>query len=314
MRGVHPMIAEPGTFVDGTFGPDDIVRELKHLPSAPKVLPRLKRLLSDGNSSLLEIVALIRLDPAIAARVLAVANSAYYAKGVRCFNVEEAVHRVGYAQVYELVSVAVASQVLIRPLAVYDLEADDLWKSSVACALAAEMLATRSGQDRDIAYTVGLLHCLGMVAIDTWALLHRPELRLRNTGFPREAIEAERAVLGFTQADTGAALLKHWEFPRAMCEPVRWQYAPRASDGYARMACLLHCAKWLRSAACAAPGAELPPLPVEAAQQMVPLRAGELPTLVNELKHRVDEVSSLLDVEDDGTAALRNHFPAQTWA
>ena len=63
------MIADPAGFEVGAFTPDDIVRELKHLPSAPKVLPRLKQLLGDVNSSMAEIVALIRLDPAIAARV-----------------------------------------------------------------------------------------------------------------------------------------------------------------------------------------------------------------------------------------------------
>jgi HD-like signal output (HDOD) protein len=48
---------------------DEMVRELRHLPSAPKLLPRLKRLLTDANSSMDEIVTLIRLDPGIAARV-----------------------------------------------------------------------------------------------------------------------------------------------------------------------------------------------------------------------------------------------------
>lgn len=82
--------------------PDDIVCEVRHLPSAPKVLPRLKELLVDGNSAMHEIVALIRLDPGIAARVLQMANSAFFSKGVRCFTVNEAVNRVGYEKVYEL--------------------------------------------------------------------------------------------------------------------------------------------------------------------------------------------------------------------
>jgi HD-like signal output (HDOD) protein len=289
------MIADPAVFPIDAFTPDDIVRDLKHLPSAPKVLPRLKRLLSDANSSMTEIVALIRLDPGIAARVLQIGNSAYYSKGARCFTVEEAVNRVGYDQVYDLVSYAVASQVLVRPLEVYGVEADDLWKMSVACALAAETIATRTGQDRDVAYTVGLLHSLGMVAIDDWALRQRPSLRLANTGFPREASESERAVLGFTQADTGAALLQDWEFPHSMCEPVRWQYAPRACAAHTRMACVLHCAKWLRSAVCGG-GADPLPMPAEAVLQMVPLRAGDLPGLMITVEQRLQEVSSLLDV------------------
>src|SRR5689334_17624189 len=103
------MIADLPT-ARASLTPDDIAREVKHLPSAPKVLPRLKKLLADTNSVLSEIVALVRLDPGIAVRVLQTANSAYFSKGVRCATVEEAVNRVGYEQIYELVSYAVASQ------------------------------------------------------------------------------------------------------------------------------------------------------------------------------------------------------------
>lgn len=39
--------------------PGQLVRRVKHLPCAPKVLPRLKHLLSDGNSAIAEIVALV---------------------------------------------------------------------------------------------------------------------------------------------------------------------------------------------------------------------------------------------------------------
>ena len=216
------MLAESPSTYSGTLTPEDIVREVKHLPSAPKVLPRLKRLLCDGNSAMHEIVSFIRLDPGIAARVLQMGNSAYFSKGVRCLTVDEAVNRVGYDQVYELVSYAVASQVLVRPLEVYSIDADESWKMSVSCALAAEALATRTGQDRSVAYTIGLLHGVGMVAIDEWALRNARSLVLLTAGFPREAVESERAVFGFTQAETGEALLKHWGVPVSIAEPVRW--------------------------------------------------------------------------------------------
>lgn len=296
-----------------SFTADELVRDLKHLPSAPRVLPRLKRLLSDANSSMQEIVALIRLDPGIAARVLHVGNSTYYSQGVRCFTVDEAVHRVGFDQVYELVSYSVASQVLVRPLTTYGVEADDFWKLSVAGALAAEMLAVRSGQDRDVAYTAGLLHSLGMVAIDDWALRNEPDLRLAITGFPEEATSAEKATLGFTQADAGAALLRYWEFPHSMCEPVQWQYSPRSSAAHTRMACLLHCAKWLRSQVCE-PRADHVSHLSESVMQMVPLRAAELPLLLAELKARLKEVSSLLDMGEAPKSRVSTRFPVSSAA
>lgn len=289
--------------------PDDVVREVKHLPSAPKVLPRLKQLLGDANSAMHDIVLLIRLDPGIAARVLQVANSAYFSKGSRCITVEEAVHRIGYHQVYELVAYAVASQVLVRPLVAYNLEADELWKQSVVCALAAETLAVRTGQDRNIAYTTGLLHSVGMVAIDEWAQRHAPSLTFTSAGFPREAIENERAVLGFTQAEAGAALLRHWEFPRSMSEPVRWQYSPRASASHAQMASLLYAAKWLRTAVCSGTKARTP-LPDAAQLQPLSLNPTLLQGLVFEVDQLLTDVSSLLDVEDKSAGNHDRHrFP-----
>lgn len=295
------------------LSPEDIVRDVRHLPSAPKVLPRLKQLLSDGNSAMHEIVALIRLDPGIAARVLQMGNSAYFSPGARCFTVDEAVNRVGYLQVYELVSFAVASQVLVRPLTTYGIEADDLWRMSVAGALAAEALAERTNQDRDVAYTIGLLHCVGMVAIDEWALNNARPLAFKNGGFPREAVESERAALGFTQAETGCALLKHWGFPHSISEPVRWQYAPRASASQARMATLLFAAKWLRSVVCTPAGGTLP-VPPEAVQlSLLGLGAGALQAMAKDVAARLAEVSSLLDAGSKHVVE-RSRFPGQSWA
>ncbi len=293
-----------------TFAPDDIVREVKHLPSAPKVLPRLKQLLSDGNSAMHEIVALIRLDPGIAVRVLQAANSAYFSKGVRCFTVDEAVNRVGYDQVYELVSVAVASQVLVRPLDVYGIEADELWRMSVACALATEELAMRSGQDRNAAYTVGLLHAVGMVAVDEWALHNARGLRLKTTGFPREATESERATFGFTSAQVGGALLTDWDFPSSIAEPVSWQYAPQSSAGQTKMAVALHIAKWVRTTVCA-PRTTIP-LPDEIHLRTLSLTRANLAAIAGEVSRRMTAVSSLLETAAEESTLRRPLFPADT--
>lgn len=304
------MIAAAQLLSCSTLTPEDIVREVKHLPSAPKVLPRLKQLLCDGNSAMHEIVALIRVEPGIAARVLQMGNSAYFSKGVRCFTVEEAVNRVGYDQVYELVSYAVASQVLVRPLDVYGIDADELWAMSVSCALGAEALAEHARLDRSVAYTIGLLHCVGMVALDEWALRTAQPLCFRLNGFPREAIDAERKVLGFTQAETGAVLLQHWEFPENISEPVRWQYAPRSSGGYVPMASLLYAAKWIRSVVCAPTPADRPPALDPLLLQPLRLTATGLSLMADNVKRRVDTLSTLLDVT--GAASIDRHrFPAQ---
>jgi HD-like signal output (HDOD) protein len=257
------------------------------------VLPKLKGLLSDGNSSMAEVVALIRLDPGIAARVLQIGNSAYYSQGLRCYTVDEAVNRVGYDEVYGLVANAVASQVLVRPLVTYGLEADDLWRRSVACALGAEVLADRLEISRDIAYTVGLLHGVGMVAIDEWAFRQQTGMFFAPGDLPLETCEAEQATLGFHNAEAGAALLRHWEFPPVMTEPVRWQYLPRATAAHFPLSGVLHVAKWLRDAACE--DGERPKHPDPLLLRSLKVTRSQLDKLVEEVARRMVHVSSLLE-------------------
>jgi HD-like signal output (HDOD) protein len=288
------MLPDPSASPFGfRLSPDELVRVLRFLPSAPRVLPKLKGLLSDGNSSMTEVVSLIRLDPGIAARVLQIGNSAYYSQGLRCYTVEEAVNRVGYDEVYGLVANAVASQVLIRPLVAYGLEADDLWRKSVACAIGAELLSERLEIGRDIAYTVGLLHGVGMVAIDEWAFRQQTGMFFAAGELPLETCEAERATLGFHNAEAGAALLRLWEFPAVMTEPVRWQYLPRGTAAHFPLSGVLHVAKWLRDSVCSE--GERPNQPDPLLLRALKVTRAQLDKLADEVRLRMEDVSSLLD-------------------
>ena len=285
---------------------DEVVRELEHLPAAPRVLPRLKQLLSDGNTAMSEVVGMVRLDPGIAARVLQFGNSAFFSHGLRCYTVEEAVNRVGYDQIYELVATAVASQVLVRPLDTYGMQVDDLWENSIACALATEALASRVGADRNIAYTIGVLHSIGMVAIDDWAMRHQPGLRLVSKGLPLETCEAERTALGFHHAEAGATLLRLWAFPQVMSEPVRWQYLPNATAAHFQFASLLHTAKWLRSTVL---HPEVPqPRPQAALLGKLNLTNVTLDQVAVEVAARFKAINIHLQATEEATVAVR--FPA----
>lgn len=274
------------------------MRRLTHLPSAPRVLPKLKRLLSDTNSSLHDVVDLIRLDPGIAARVLQVGNSAYFSQGLRCYTVDEAVNRVGYDQVYELVSSAVASEVLVRPLVTYSIAPDELWQSSVACAVAAESLAERIGIERAIAYTVGLLHRVGLVAIDEWLQRAAPAVRFTKGALPFETMEQERQRLGFHNAEAGAALLRLWDFPAVMSEPVRWQYLPSATAAHGQLAALLAVAKWISVTALTQ---QRPARGLETALlRRCGLSESQLATEIVHVRSRLDAISSLLAENHEG--------------
>jgi HD-like signal output (HDOD) protein len=215
------------------------------------VLPRLQRLLTNPNSGLFEIVELVRLDTALTARVIQISNSPWFGRGANCQTIEEAVNRVGFHQVHRLVATAAASTVVEKSLLVYGLDDKAMWRTSVACAFAAELLAVRIGEDVAEAYTIGLLHAVGRVAIDNYARGKMPNTALADAGFPHEYSVAEQAQLGLSQADVGACMLKNWEFGPVAVEAIRSQYAPlEALLPYDRMAAVLYGARMLRTVVC----------------------------------------------------------------
>ena len=258
-------------------GPDDLVRHLDQLPATAAVLPHLLRLLKSDTASLHEVIELIRVDSAITARCLQMGSSTYYnARGTPCESVAEAVHRVGFNEVYKLVSYAATAQLLMRPLAPYHLQPEETWQRSVSCALAAEQLADHAGVNRNLAYTAGLLHGVGMIAIDAWMHREAIDLHFDSDELPNETIASETRLVGSTNAEVGAALLRLWEFPSAIVEPVRWQYEPAKCREEPMFAVLLHVAKWLRDAAHVPEDQPLPTEPEPWILEMLQLTSADL--------------------------------------
>jgi HD-like signal output (HDOD) protein len=273
---------------------ETIAFSLRHTPSAPKVLPLLKRHLSNGNAPLQQIVDLVRLDPGIAARVLQTANSALFSAGNRCNSVEFAVNRIGFDRIFEIVANAVAEQVLVHPLTAYSIEADDFWSRSVACGIAAETLANCIGEDVNVAYTLGLLHGVGMVAINQWAERNAPTLGFFSRGFPRDASDSERSLLGCTNAEVGATILRQWEFPAEMSEPLRWQYAPLDSLAYRKLNCTLYAARWISARVCTDSVLQVAS-PDNRLLAPIGFTAAKLVQLVPDIRTRLDEVERSLN-------------------
>jgi HD-like signal output (HDOD) protein len=275
--------------------PDDLVRDLKQLPSTPCVLPRLAKLLKSDSASIGDVIELIRVDTAITARTIQIGSSIYYSPhGDPCENVEEAVNRVGFNEVYKLVSYAATAQLLLRPLASYGLDTNDTWRISVTCALAAEQLASHVGVDRSLAYTVGLLHTAGLIALDAWRQLSPPVRPFLSKGLPKETIESEIREFGFHNATVAGALLHLWEFPSSIVDPISWQYEPQSAKAEPTMACLLHVAKWLRDAVHISDDQPAPPEPDEWILHTLRLSSRDLEVSIYTVRAAFLEVSKLL--------------------
>jgi HD-like signal output (HDOD) protein len=228
--------------------PEILIAGLRQLPPTARVLARLQQLLMDPNSSLDDISVLLKLDASLVTRIIQISNSILFRRGDACTDIEQSVNRVGFREIYRLVAIVTASNVVAGPLPAYDLAAEQVWTDSIACAIGAELIAQTLNEDTALAYTAGLLHGIGRQPINHFLQNLDKGRRLAGTGFPLDSSHAEFAFFAYTQAEVGARMLKKWDFPEGVIEAVRGQYAPLSAPApHDRTACMLYAARLLHA-------------------------------------------------------------------
>jgi HD-like signal output (HDOD) protein len=190
------------------------------LGATPAVLVKVVELTKDPNSDIETICALLRADGPLAADIIRLSNSPYYAPATFHSNLSASVSYIGLREVTRVVNLSLARQLFARDLPSYGVSAFDYWSDSVAAALLTEALAKHAGLNAEDAFTLGILHAVGRVLINRV---------IDDKGFSifwdgHQTIEEwERAAVGFDFAEAGAMLLEHWHFPSATCDIIRWQ-------------------------------------------------------------------------------------------
>lgn len=264
--------------------PEILVRELDDLPPAPRVLQSLQKMIMDPDAMLVDMGDMVALEPGLSARVVRIANSAVFRRGSKVDNILEAIQRVGLSGIHELVTFAVGSQMVGRPLATYRLDAQSLWARAVTCAFAAASLGEKSDVDRVSAYSAGLMHGLGLVVIDRYAVRQRPAPMLATASYPLDTAEAERAWLGYSHAEAGAALLELWGFSAEVCDAVRFQLEPEKCPEANRVLCMtVAVARWARSLLCM-PSDTIPDQPPSAWLAITGMKASDISEWLKDLR------------------------------
>ncbi len=222
---------------------EKILKIAQQIPASAQVLAQLGQLLMDVNSGLDEIAVLLKRDTALAARIIRISNSAAYGSGSRVGSIEEAVGRVGFAEVYRLTGFASAAQVFDHDLSLYGIPSHLLRANTLVVALAVESLAKRVGVDSRAAYTAGLMRSAGKVILDRLGKQASPYTRGFAQSEQANVLEWEKGLFGSPNQDVAAMVLDAWHFPVSVVQPVREQYLlVKPTGSYARLAQLLNLA------------------------------------------------------------------------
>ncbi|MHB8763372.1 MAG: HDOD domain-containing protein [Deferrisomatales bacterium] len=277
-----------------------ILAKIDSLPPMPAVAVQLLKAARDPDVDLGQVGGWIRRDPSMTANLLRLANSPYFGLRSEVTSVRQATTLLGLKKVVQIALMVLSSRYLAPAQGGYDLAAGELWKSSVASAIAAELLARRAGYpDASTAYTAGLLQDVGKIVLADFVADALPEIRrlVDAEGWSWE--EAERQAVGAPHPEVGALLLERWGFPEALVESVRYHHAPKLATVDPLLARLSHLADALTMSLGAGLGADGLAYDLDdAALACVGIRApGDVDALLEELATLVEEAQTLFSVK-----------------
>ncbi|MDR3737627.1 MAG: HDOD domain-containing protein [Terracidiphilus sp.] len=208
------------------------------LPPFSQVALRVLELASNDNVQLHELSQLIASDPALASEILAIVNSLAYAPRMPIASILQAIAVMGANHLQGLcLTVAIRGYIgksLGHPMM------QGLWRHNLACATIAEQLAGTSFMDHDVAFTCGVMHDVGRLALATVQPKEYLELLAHHAGDARSILEREHALLGKDHCEVGRQLVAEWRLPEEFEAIVAEHHEPLGEQHLYSMAALVN--------------------------------------------------------------------------
>jgi len=211
------------------------------LPTIPKVGQQLIASFSSDDVSVNEIASQLAADPALSAKLLRLANSAYFHVSRTIGTVESALQMLGFVMVRNLVlgnSVAGA----FKNIAGVDLK--QFWRYNLYTACSARWLAHRGDFNSDMVFTLGLMHGIGqlqMHAVMPQAMVPLDKhLSVLDGG--RAQLEVE--TFGFHYGEVSAELARIWNFPQPLIDALRYIPQPMLAPEFSEASAWVHMGAW----------------------------------------------------------------------
>ena len=220
---------------------DTLLQNPNALPTAPKVVEELISSFENANVAVEEIARKLSLDPVLSAKLLRLANSAYYHVSRRIGNVEDAVRMLGFVTVRTLV---ISSGLVGGFKTVPGMNLKRFWRYSLHTAVAGKWIAKKVGVNTDLAFTIGMMHAIGQLVMHSGMPVEASALDKQIGPYDAGRLVAEHAAFGFDFAEVGAELAMRWKFPDIFPDTIRAFPAPSGEAMASRMAGVVLLAAW----------------------------------------------------------------------
>ena len=200
---------------------------LNRLPAFSPIAVRLLSQVADENVSFKEVAKLISMDPVLAGETLRVANSGLYGRGHQIHSVLHAIAIVGLHRLMRVVVTAALWRGLPNRTSPF---MKSWWRHSLATAMVAEHSATLPV---DHAYTAGLLHGIGQLALMEHGGADYATLATDSVAGGLDLQERERELFGIDHAELAALILESWGLPEVIQDAAGLHHWPNPMNDLA---------------------------------------------------------------------------------
>ena len=208
-----------------------IVLESPSLPTLPTVACKLISISSNEEVGMKDIANLLSKDTALSAKVLKIANSAFYDFPCKISTIQQAVSRLGMNAIKNLVfSFSFLSVKAKNKKAVFNYE--NFWEQSLSNAVAAKLImAEIVKSDWDEIFVAGLLQNIGELIIAISLPQQYEQVLLETFKSGKSTFELEQQIIGADHAYIGYAVTKKWGFPTVLLTPIQYHHCPEGYKG-----------------------------------------------------------------------------------
>ena len=218
-----------------------LIDDPSKLPTIPKVGQQLIASFSANEVSVTDIAHQLAADPALSAKLLKLANSAYFHVSRTIGTVDAALQMLGLVMVRNLV---LGSSVAGAFRHTTGMDLPQFWRYNLYTACTARWLAHRIDVNSDRVFTLGLLHAIGQLQMHTVAAPAMASLDQQVGVLAPGRAQLEKQTLGFDHGDVSAELARVWHFPLPLTEALRHIAQPLAAPEFLEASALVHLGAW----------------------------------------------------------------------
>ena len=220
----------------------ELVQSCTSVFTLPEIYFRVRNVVDDPDSTMDDLANVLKLDPAISARLLRIVNSPLYGFPKQIDTITRAVNLLGTQAINDLVTATTIGRTFSgMPIQLMDVST--FWHKSVLCALLAGKIAKSCGlEDNERYFIAGLLRDMGHLVLYQ-TVPQRAQSALIEAGYLETSLaEVEQSNIGCDFAEVGAELIRSWGMPVQIEQAIRCQLSPNDAGEFIIHASIVHLA------------------------------------------------------------------------